>query len=139
MSSSWLLYVARGLHLQTYSLIDHKVPEVRRLVKEFGRGKIRKPKPKEYELPPIVCMAEATSQQASGWLETFQNDIVIIQPLHNPNDNAKLELQSKLTGEGSKRELKHDEVLLIFGNVRFRPEPLGTYFLMSKLSVESEE
>ena len=70
--------------------------------------------------------------QASGWLETRENEVVIIQSLHTSR-NAQLKMQSKLTEEIGEARLGHDAVVLIFGSVLFQVEPSGSPFLLERL------
>jgi hypothetical protein len=94
---------------------------------------MRKPKPQEYELPPIVV-----SQQASGWWETLEDEVIIVQSLHT-SKNAALRVQSKLTKESGEASLGHDAVVLIFGGVLFRVEPSESPCLIEKLFTEPAE
>ena len=76
--------------------------------------------------------------QASGWLETRVNEVVIIQSLHTSR-NAQLKMQSKLTEEIGEARLGHDAVVLIFGSVLFQVEPSGSPFLLERLLTEPAE
>ena len=67
---------------------------------------MRKPRPQEYELPPMVVR-----QPASGWLETLENEVIIVQSLHASN-NAALRVQSKLTKEsGEASGMRNEEAI----------------------------
>jgi hypothetical protein len=94
---------------------------------------MRKPRPQEYELPPMVVR-----QPASGWLETLENEVIIVQSLHT-SKNAALRVQSKLTKESGETSLGHGAVVLIFGGVLFRVEPSESPYLMEKLFTEPAE
>lgn len=71
-------------------------------------------------------------QPASGWLETLENEVIIVQSLHASN-NAALRVQSKLTKESGEASLGHDAVVLILGGVLFRVEPSESPYVIEKL------
>jgi hypothetical protein len=94
---------------------------------------MRKARPEEYGLPPMVV-----SQQASDWWETLEDEVIIVQSLHT-SKNAALRVQSKLTKESGEASLGHDAVVLIFGGVLFRVEPSESPYVIEKLFTEPAE
>ena len=110
--------------------------EVQRAVTELMNAKIRKARPDEYQLPPTVLKARAVSQQQPNWLQTSEDEVVIYQTLHKPNQCAKLQIWGKLSKERYTTDLQHGEVIVIVGAVIFLPEPFDSPFLMEKLFAE---
>ena len=121
---------------EAYSLIRCKVQSVQQLVRDLARAKIRKARPKEYELPPAVLRARSISQEPPNWLETSHHEVIIFQPFHTLNSNAKLQLRNRLTGKKEEVELQHGAVILVFGGVMYLPEPLDTPILTQRLFIE---
>jgi hypothetical protein len=99
-------------------------------------AKIRKARPDEYQLSPTVLKARAIAQQQPKWLQTSEDEVVIYQTLHKPNQCAKLQIRGKLSKERYTIDLQHGEVIVIVGTVIFLPEPFNSPFLMEKLFAE---
>jgi hypothetical protein len=94
---------------------------------------IRKARPDEYQLPPTVLKGQTVSQQQPNWLQTSEDEVVIYQTLHRPNQCAKLQIRGKLSKERYTTDLQHGEVIVIVGAALFLPEPLDSPFLIEKL------
>jgi hypothetical protein len=109
------------------------VREVQCTVTELMNAKIRKARHDEYQLPPTVLKAQAVSQQQPNWLQTSEDEVIIYQTLHRPNQCAKLQIQGKLSKERYTTDLQHGEVVVIVGAVLFLPEPFDSPFLIEKL------
>lgn len=133
----------RELYCQDRLLTMFQAKDVQRLVEEIAGRKIRKARPNEHKLPPAVFQAEAVSPQRSGWLETKQHEVVIVQPFPNPNGmphEAKMQLRSVSAGKGVyETEMLYGSIILVFGNVRFQPVPFETPFFMLKFLTDLTE
>jgi hypothetical protein len=105
-------------------------------VRDFAKANIRKARPEEYELPPTVLRARSASQEPPSWLEISKHEIIIFQPFHTLNCDAKLQLRSKLAGKEHEVELQHGAVILVFGGVMYLPEPLDIPILTQRLFTE---
>jgi hypothetical protein len=78
------------------------------------------------------------SQQASGWWETLEDEVIIVRSLQT-SKIAALRVQSKLTEEGGETSLGHGAVVLVLGGVLFRVEPSESPYLIEKLFTEPAE
>jgi hypothetical protein len=115
------------------------VREVQREVRAVANAKIRAARPDEHELPPTVFRVQPVPLQSVSLLETKKNEIIIIQSLHRPTDDAKLQTWSTLTDEVDETDLQHGAAILVFGCVKYRLIPTGIAFLMLKLFIEPED